>query len=79
MCNCDENWLVINNYPNYKISSKGRVMNSKRDIIMKLNNVGGYYQIGLTYNKIRKNFLVSFKYGRVCLLGVVPEQKQTNI
>lgn len=51
-CNCEEEWTEIKNYPNYQISSKGRVWTCNRKRLMKTNwnmkdKTGGYLFIGL--------------------------------
>ena len=46
----EEIWKEIQDYPGYKVSNLGRVMN-KHGRIMKLNNVRGYELILLTKDK----------------------------
>jgi hypothetical protein len=53
-----ENWMLIDGYDNYEISSFGRVRNNKTNRILKNSNIGRYYQIGLVKNKKCKHFLV---------------------
>ena len=53
-----EEWRMINQFPNYSVSNLGNVMNNKTNKIMKLCLKGGYYHIGLSNVKNRKNMKV---------------------
>lgn len=53
-----EEWHVIKDCPNYSVSNLGNVMNNKTNKIMKNNLKGGYYQICLLNNGIKKGFKV---------------------
>lgn len=55
----NEEWTNISEYPNYLISSCGRVMNKKTKRLLKLYlNHNGYYIVNLWKNNTGKNFLV---------------------
>lgn len=45
----NEEWLPVKDFPNYVISSKGRIMNIKTKRILKncKSNSGGYYEVNL--------------------------------
>lgn len=43
-----EEWRIINDFPNYSVSSFGNVMNIKTNKMMRLCNKAGYYNISLT-------------------------------
>lgn len=48
-----EEWKIIKDYPNYKVSSKGRVINSKFDRMLKQSFTGnGYLKVRLFNNNI---------------------------
>lgn len=48
----EEQWKIIDEAPNYEISSLGRVRNIKKNIIMKpFTNNSGYYQIVIRNNE----------------------------
>lgn len=50
-----EQWVTINNYPNYVVSSFGRVMNVRRGKIIRGSvSVDGYVQVGLRKNNRTK-------------------------
>ena len=68
-----EEWLVINEFPNYSISNLGNVMNNKTNKMMKLNVKSGYYHVGLINNKNRS----TFKVHRLVALAFIdnPENK----
>ena len=57
-----ENWRTIDGYPNYQVSSCGRVMNVKTSRILKLTaDQLGYYMITLCKNGVtKKNWYSSF-------------------
>ena len=55
----DEKWISIKDYPLYKISSIGRIMNINTKRILKpCITPGGYYQVALWKNRKQKSFLV---------------------
>lgn len=51
-----ENWKTINNYPNYEISTIGRVRNKKTKRILIQSNRGNYLCISLSKNNVSKSF-----------------------
>jgi hypothetical protein len=53
-----ENWMLIDGYDNYEVSSFGRVRNNITRRILKQGNIGRYYQVGLCKNNIRRYLLV---------------------
>jgi hypothetical protein len=53
-----EQWHVITEFPNYRISNLGNVLNTLTNKMMKLNKKGGYYHVALTHNKNKKTFKV---------------------
>ena len=53
-----EQWKIINSYPDYQVSTSGRVNSMKHincKILKQFKNKGGYYHIGLCENGMRKN------------------------
>ena len=54
----EEEWRIIEDYPNYSVSSFGNVKNNKTGLMMKLNNKLGYINVGLTKNKKKKTLQV---------------------
>ena len=53
-----EQWKIIEGYPNYNISTHGRVKN-KRDIILKcINNFEGYHVLSLSKSGKQRQFKV---------------------
>ena len=54
-----EEWRVINDYPNYSISSLGQVKNNKNNQIKNVNESNrGYLIVDLYKNNIRKHFSI---------------------
>ena len=43
-----EELRIINNFPNYSVSSFGNVINIKTNKLLRLCNKGGYYNVSLT-------------------------------
>lgn len=68
-----EEWLPINNYENYEVSSLGQIRNKKTNRILKSSSKGGYLSVGLT-NEINKK---SFAVHRLVALAFIenPENK----
>jgi hypothetical protein len=60
MCYCLETWKYIIDYPNYKISSKGRFFSKYKKSNMKHSiDKGGYHNIYLYRNGKRNFFIIS--------------------
>lgn len=61
-----EEWRIINDFPNYSVSSFGNVMNIKTNKMMRLCNKAGYYNISLTnennYKTRKVHRLVAFAF-----------------
>lgn len=81
----DEEWRPIQNYPNYIISSYGRIMNihSKRLLKQYVDNAGGYYCVSLWKNNQGKTMRVhplvySHFYNDFNLDGYVINHKDGN-
>lgn len=53
-----EEWRVINDYPNYSISSLGQVKNNKTGRIKQRTSSRGYLQLTLCKNGIQENFRI---------------------
>lgn len=68
-----EEWRQISDFPNYKVSSFGNIMNVKTNKMMKLCNKGGYYNISLTNDNNYK----TFKVHRLVAIAFIenPEEK----
>lgn len=49
-------WTVINNYPNYSVSTDGEIKNNLTDRVLKKHIRNGYYAICLSNNNIKKTF-----------------------
>ena len=55
----DKEWHVIENYPNYLISSNGKVLSIKANCLLKLpKNIQGYNCVNMSNSKGRNRFLV---------------------
>lgn len=55
----NEKWININNYPNYKVSSYGRIMNIRTKRLLKQHkNSHGYLEVNLYKNNRGKTFQV---------------------
>lgn len=63
-----EEWLVINEFPNYSVSNLGNVMNNKTNKRMKLNVKGGYCHISLKNETSKK----SLKVHRLVACAFIP-------
>lgn len=73
-----EDWKIIEDFPNYKISPKGEVYNVNTNRILKQKiNRGGYFCISLSDNKVRKQFLVH-KLVAICYLEYSDEKPIIN-
>ena len=46
----EEIWKIIPDYPNYKISNLGRVINIKKNKLMALTKHNNYYWVKLSNN-----------------------------
>ena len=68
-----ETWKPIDNFPNYIISSEGRIKNVTTNLFLKASVKCGYYHLSLTHNKIRK----TLKLHRLIALAFIenPENK----
>ena len=64
----NEEWRVINNFPNYSVSNLGNVKNNITNKIMRQNVKGGYKNISLTNDKKR----TSCKVHRLVALSFIP-------
>ena len=53
-----EEWRLINDFPNYSVSNFGNVKNNKTNRIMKLNVKGGYHNVSLINNNLKKTLKV---------------------
>ena len=53
-----EELRIINNFPNYSVSSFGNVINIKTNKMLRLCNKGGYYNVSLTNENNYKTFKV---------------------
>jgi hypothetical protein len=53
-----EEWLIINEFPNYDVSNFGNIRNNTTGKNLKICIKGGYYNISLTNNKIYKTLKV---------------------
>ena len=51
-----EDWITIDGFENYKVSSFGNVKNNKTNRILKAYNRGGYYCVGLSKNSKLKTY-----------------------
>ena len=49
-------WTVINNYPNYSVSTDGEIKNNLTGRVLKKHIRNGYYAICLSNNNIKKTF-----------------------
>jgi len=59
MTEVDEDWRVIESYPNYKVSDLGRVFSIKRGKCLKLTETPrGYYRVSLYKNKKLRSVFV---------------------
>ena len=69
----EEVWKLIENFENYSVSTFGRIRNNNSNKFLKLQNKGGYLNIFLINNQIRK----SFKVHRIVALTFIenPENK----
>lgn len=58
----EEEWKKIENYPDYQISNKGRVLSLKRKkpALLRPSIVNGYLQVALSNNGIAKNFPIHY-------------------
>jgi hypothetical protein len=55
----EEHWRVVNNYPNYSISSLGQVKNNKNNQLKQsFSNTRGYLTVDLYKNNICKHFSI---------------------
>ena len=70
-----ENWKEIEGYPNYLISSYGRVWNKKHNRFVKNVFSDRYYYVGLSKNGKMKRFLTHRLVAQAFLLN--PENKAT--
>jgi len=70
-----EEWLVINDFPNYSVSNFGNVKNNTTNKIMKLTIKCGYYNISLTNDICKK----TCKVHRLVGLSFIenPDNKRT--
>ena len=68
-----EEWRIVNDFPNYKVSSFGNIMNIITNKMLRLCIKTGYYNITLT----NKNNYKTFKVHRLVAIAFIenPEQK----
>lgn len=55
----EEIWKVVTNFPNYSVSTHGRVKSNKTGKLIKFKVVNGYYQVALYNEGFRKFFRVN--------------------
>ena len=53
-----EIWKIISDYPNYKVSNLGRVINIKKNKLMTLTKYNNYYWVKLSNNNHAKSIKV---------------------
>jgi hypothetical protein len=68
----NEIFLIINDYPNYEISNKGRVYNNKTGVLLKpRKDANGYYYVNLCKNGKQKHFCIH----RLVAIAFIPNPK----
>jgi NUMOD4 motif/HNH endonuclease len=70
----DEEWASIPGYPNYEISTFGRVWSFNRNCFLKLNDSSGYDNVQLCYN----GNCVNIKIHRLVAMTFKPIRPEAN-
>lgn len=65
-----EEWVEIEGYPNYAVSNHGRVINLRRDVLLKPRpNDEGYLRVSLSFNGRVRDFYIS----RLVAMAFMPD------
>jgi len=72
-----ENWKIIEDYPNYMVSDKGRVININRNKILKQHKTAGYLRVSLS-NKGKVRHLLVHRLVAMAFLGTPPDGYEVN-
>ena len=65
----EEIWKIIPDYPNYKISNLGRVINIKKNKLMTLTKHNNYYWVKLSNNNHAKSIKVHRLVAQIFILN----------
>lgn len=65
----EEIWKIIPDYPNYKVSNLGRVINIKKNKLMTLTKHNNYYWVKLSNNNHTKNIKVHRLVAQIFILN----------
>ena len=70
-------WKQIADYPNYEVSTKGEVRNSKTNLILKPAVTNGYYRVDI-YNEINNKSMFVHRLVAIAFIPLVEGKDQVD-